>query len=263
MQALTGLTCHEPATRPVPTNTPPPAPHSAAAGLEGSSDGSQDEEDTSDEDEGGGGGDHEGLLRRVAGQQDRPQARRVAVVNEAVAEDEHNVAAPAEGGAGLQLEDLLNATELDASARKQLQKLVSKPQVPPGHTVFCPQTAALVPHSASAGAGDWRTAAKGDTAAAGAQGCVCGEQQGGVQVDAAGPGEPAGADAAADGGRCRHDHHHRRRPRLEAHPRVRLRAGDRRHAQGRGPQQRCLSGAGARPTAQLPVSAAGTSSPPP
>lgn len=26
MQALTGLTCHEPATRPVPTNTPPQRP---------------------------------------------------------------------------------------------------------------------------------------------------------------------------------------------------------------------------------------------
>lgn len=44
-------------------------------------------------------------------------------------EDEHNVSAPAQHGMGLQLQDLLNATDLDEASRKQLQKLVAKPQV--------------------------------------------------------------------------------------------------------------------------------------
>lgn len=88
---------------------------------------SQEDEEASDKDE-YGAGDHEDLLKRVAGQQERP-SRKAVVVNEAVGEDEHHVVAPAEDGAGLQLEDLLNATELDSAARKQLQKLVAKPQV--------------------------------------------------------------------------------------------------------------------------------------
>eukprot|EP00892_Ulva_mutabilis_P005106 jgi/Ulvmu1/2968/UM015_0008.1 len=98
-----------------------------AANLEQSSEGSEDDSREDDADEGSEDA-HEELLKRVAAHPERA-SRRPAVVNEAVLEDEHNVAAPAEYGEGLQLSDLLDATELDASARKQLKKLVTKTQV--------------------------------------------------------------------------------------------------------------------------------------
>lgn len=99
----------------------------AASSLERSSDGSESDGEGHDDKQASEDA-HEQLLKRVAAQPLRA-SRHPAVVNEAVLEDEHNVVAPVEDGEGLQLEDLLNATELDTAARKQLRKLVTKTQV--------------------------------------------------------------------------------------------------------------------------------------
>ena len=142
--------------------------HCAGQGLEEWSGESENDSGTYDVDQGGGDEAHEEL----------------AVVNEAVAEDEHNVAAAADEGERLQLEDLLNATDLDAAARKQLQKLVTKPQVWPSahflHTGLQPKPFPppwRMPlgervHQASVSAGNRGTASPSDTAAPGTQGSI-------------------------------------------------------------------------------------------
>lgn len=157
--------------------------HCAGQGLEEWSGESENDSGTYDVDQGGGDEAHEELLRRIAGQRERA-SRQPAVVNEAVAEDEHNVAAAADEGERLQLEDLLNATDLDAAARKQLQKLVTKPQVWPSahflHTGLQPKPFPppwRMPlgervHQASVSAGNRGTASPSDTAAPGTQGSI-------------------------------------------------------------------------------------------